>query len=113
MWPTQARFWLESATRFPRVCRFGLASMRSSKSNSLLPGVLIVATVFAALWFLFSAVIRLGLMFAGIGNFFRPQWYETAIPILGGSALAYLSVKQLLRYIWPKSYKSADDFVQR
>jgi hypothetical protein len=66
-------------------------SMRDSKPNSLLSGILLIGFAFVVLWFGFSYALASSMLF--LGHFFQLRWYETVVVIGGGAVPAWLLLK--------------------
>jgi hypothetical protein len=67
-----------------------------------LPGALLTVALFWVLWLVFSGLILIGTLFAGLVDFFHPHSAEI-IAVSVGAGLAFLTLRALVGRIAPRS----------
>ena len=84
-----------------------LIGMRKLKPNSLLSGILLAGFIFVVLWFGFSYVLGISMLFWG--HYFQPRWYEIVIATSGGAVPAWFLLRKMARWITSRQVTAPHD----
>lgn len=73
--------------------------MRKPAPHLLLPGIVLVGGAFCLVWFAVTWVTAALMFLSGWIDIFHSHWYETAIPLFSGLAVAICALRLLMRRV--------------